>query len=147
LTVTLRLAAPGRAPALRLDVAELNAVSGTSLVTAAKVASIGPTDCVVHAEQNLRLTSLTPTSAEAGGIAMVTLVGCGFDDTNNTVLFGQAQVRGVRSTDGGTRIQFAVPTEVRTSPEVPPMQLEAGSYRVSVKTARGVSNVILFTLR
>jgi hypothetical protein len=147
LTVTLRLAAPGRVPALRLDVPELNAISGASLVTTARVASVGPTDCVVHAEQNLRLTSLTPTSAEAGAIATVTLVGCGFDDANNTVLFGPAQVRGVRSTNGGTRIQFAAPTEVRTSPEVPPMQLEAGTYPVSVRTARGVSNVILFTLR
>jgi hypothetical protein len=146
-SVVFRLERPGALIPMRLEVAELASVGGGSLLSGATVASLGPADCAAHAESSLRLTSMTPSSGAVGDITRVVLKGCGFGAVGNVIAFGRAQIRDVASTDGGTTLEFNVPTRIPSRGEVPPRMITAGTYDVTVTTPRGTSNALVFTLR
>jgi hypothetical protein len=137
----------GALPAMRLDIAELNDTKAVNIIARGRATSLGPAACAAHAESAVHISGLSPTSAIAGEIVVVTITGCGFDAEGNVVVFGPATVSDVKSTAGGTRLEFGVPTEVRSRGEVPPMMLGAGGYPVSVRSSRGTSNVLVFTLK
>jgi hypothetical protein len=147
LSITLKLATRGSLPPLRLDVVEAADRDARSIVTRIRVESLGPADCVAHAESSVRLSVLTPTEALAGQPAVVEASGCGFDATTNTIRFGDITIANVPSTAGGTKLRFRVPTEIRVSREVPPMQVDAGKYPVTIRTSRATTNALVFTLR
>lgn len=76
----------------------------------------------------------------------VTLEGRHFADSANTVTFGPLTLRGLSSSDGGTRIVLHVPKEVPSTGEAPPAVLQPGSYRITVITVAGESNAAAFQL-
>jgi hypothetical protein len=73
----------------------------------------------------------TPVRVEAQG--------CGFAPQND-VRFGPEVLRDVPSAERGTRIHFVIPQSLRGGSEVPPMPTPAGTYDVTITTARGRSN-------
>jgi hypothetical protein len=147
LTLTLRPRTRGGAPMMRLDLVEISSTKGANLLSDAQTVSLGPAACTARAESSVQITSLAPTTAEAGSIAPIAITGCGFDPADNTVAFGEVVFRNVRSTANGTRITINAPTEIPSRGEVAPMAMAPGSYQITVRTARGQSNVMVFTLR
>ena len=75
-----------------------------------------------------------------------TVHGTGFLESGNVIVFGPVTINERASTNGGTQIVFPVPKQQRSRIEVPPMVLPVGEYAVTVTTAEGTSNVVIFTL-
>lgn len=80
-----------------------------------------------------------------GAAVQVTLYGHGFlpgDPARNTVNFDRVSLRAIQGSPDGRRIVFVIPEQITSGGEAPPMNLQAGSYDVSVRTASGVSNPV-----
>ena len=80
-----------------------------------------------------------------GGVVEVTLYGTGFapgQPGQNTVHFNGTALRKIAASPDGRRIVFVIPDVISRGGEAPPTQLEAGSYKVSVETPLGLSNVL-----
>ncbi len=132
LTVLLALALPvgcARGPSMdtRRDAAGARAGSGTEAP---------------------RIERIEPTSGPAGEDYPIdlTIYGGGFADTNNVVHFGSLTIANRPSTNGGTQIIVAVPKITESSGEVPPFVLQPGEYPITVTTARGTSEPVMFRL-
>ncbi len=98
-----------------------------------------------------QLSRLTPrfttlAALAAGGTIWVDVHGRRFDAAHNSVSFGPVTLTDVVSRDRGTHLRFAVPTEFRSSGEVPPQRVGAGSYQIRVTTPLGTSNALTFTI-
>jgi IPT/TIG domain-containing protein len=92
---------------------------------------------------------VVPASGQAGTAypLRVTIEGRHFADSGNTVTFATIAVSGLPATDGGTRIVVFLPKEKPSSGEVPPAVLQAGIYKITVKTSAGESNAVDFELK
>lgn len=165
LTVTLRLARAGLLPAVSLAMRELNTVNARALAPVATVTG-WPRGAVkkitpAAAPATVRAASatvpttppviarLTPSfaAAQSDEPATMDIEGQSFAAEGNVVKFGPVELRNVTSANNGTLIRIFVPREASVSAEAPPMQLTAGTYRVSVRTARGESNSVDFVIR
>jgi hypothetical protein len=96
-----------------------------------------------------RLNRLLPAEGDVSGDAVVLVIaeGVGFDSLN-TVHFGEVVLRGIPR-NSPTTIRFMVPLDDSQRPgqrEAPPTILPEGRYEVSVATAHGQSNRLVFTL-
>jgi hypothetical protein len=93
------------------------------------------------------LIDIVPASGQAGASypLQATIHGTGFMPAGNVVEFGPVTIRDLPSVDG-LRISFDVPKLVQSKGEVPPMVLTESPYRVTVTTASGRSNSLLFRL-
>jgi len=126
---------PGSGSARWLLAAAL-AVPATAMATACRTAAP-------------QLTALTPTTADVsrGELVEVVIAGRGFT-AMNTVHFGPVVLVQVpRRSD--RELRFMVPLDDTQQPgrgEAPPLPLPAGTYRVTVTTARGTSNALPFQL-
>jgi hypothetical protein len=76
----------------------------------------------------------------------VTIEGRHFADSANTVTFGPVALKGLQSSEGGTRIVLFLPKETPAMGEVPPAVLQPGTYRITVTTGAGESNAVAFQL-
>jgi hypothetical protein len=94
-----------------------------------------------------QLIDIVPASGPAGEAYPIqaTIRGTGFLPAGNVVEFGPVKLPDLPST-GGVRITFSVPKLVPSRGEVPPMVLTEGDYRVTVTTAAGTSNALIFRL-
>lgn len=95
------------------------------------------------------LNRLVPSEGDVSddAVVLVTVEGVGFDSLN-TIYFGEVVLREVPRTSP-TTIRFMVPLDDAQRPgqrEAPPAALPAGRYDVSVTTAKGQSNRLVFTL-
>ncbi len=95
-----------------------------------------------------RIERIEPTSGPAGEDYPIdlTIYGGGFADTNNVVHFGSLTIANRPSTNGGTQIIVAVPKITESGGEVPPFVLQPGEYPITVTTARGTSEPVMFRL-
>jgi hypothetical protein len=93
------------------------------------------------------LSEIIPSSGPAGEAYPLpaTIRGTGFLPTGNIVNFGPVTIPDLSSADG-TQLAFMIPKKRPSGGEVPPMPLPPGEYQVTVKTAAGVSNALVFTL-
>jgi len=165
LTFTLRLTRPGTMPNISLFMRELNTVSARSLAGLAAVSG-WPVNVSASARREgtttgararvtttpsapPRIARLTPAfaPAESDEPPVVDIIGQSFAAEGNVVTFGPVVLRNITSANGGTLIRLLVPREGSVSEEAPPMQLTAGTYRVTVRTARGQSNSVDFEIR
>ncbi|MBI3549942.1 MAG: hypothetical protein HY078_12970 [Elusimicrobia bacterium] len=91
------------------------------------------------------LVKLQPSAgiSAMGMIQKVKIIGTGFQPLGNVVRFGPVKLESIAS-KGGTEIEFYAPTEVPSGGEVPPMRLGQGEYKVTVTTAEGTSNALVF---
>lgn len=94
-----------------------------------------------------QLIELIPPSGAAGEAypLTVTIRGTGFAPTGNTVEFGPVKISDLPSPDAG-RIDLAVPKSIAGRGAAPPAVLPPGDYQVTVTTAAGTSNALVFTL-
>jgi hypothetical protein len=94
-----------------------------------------------------RIERIDPTSGPAGEDYPIdlTIYGSGFT-TNNVVHFGSVAIPNRPSTNGGTQITVAIPKITESSGEVPPFVLQPGEYPITVTTARGRSEPVMFRL-
>lgn len=94
------------------------------------------------------IVRLVPDHGRAGRAYPIRVVieGRAFADTGNVVAFGPITMRGLASSDGGTRITFFAPKEGPSPGEVPPPPLAPGAYDVTVTTPAGTSPPVRFTL-
>ena len=94
------------------------------------------------------IDSIVPASGPmgAGTPVLVTVFGSGFDDVDNTVVFGDIEVPGRESTHEGTRIRFSIPKVRPLGTEAPPPVLQPGEYDVTVVASGGASAPVRFTL-
>lgn len=84
-------------------------------------------------------------SAAPGTVVEVSIVGRGFVPGRpgmNTIDFAGMSITSVPSNSAGTEIRFAVPNEIRSTGEAPPMPIHPGSFTVRVRTDRGTSNSV-----
>jgi hypothetical protein len=144
-TVRVRMTRAGTLPKLSVVLTEISDQRGTSVVTRTNVLGLGP-QC---AGASPAVFEVLPSAAsvDPGEVLDLRIAGCGFSADENTVKFGDVTVRNVKSTDDGTHIRVVVPKEIRSSGEVPPMQLGVGAYEVTVNNGRGTSNAKRVTLR
>ena len=165
LAVTLRLARAGSLPPVTLALRELNTVAAKSLASVATVtgwpaASATPARSVEKKRDEIARVTTTPAAppriarltpafaiADTEEPPVVEIVGQSFAAEGNTVTFGPVVLRNITSANGGTLIRLTVPREASVSEEAPPVRLTAGTYRVSVRTARGQSNSVDFEIR
>ncbi len=94
-----------------------------------------------------RIERIDPTSGPAGEDYPIdlTIYGVGFT-TDNIVHFGSVALPNRPSTNGGTQITVAVPKIMESRGEVPPLVLQPGEYPITVTTARGTSEPVMFRL-
>lgn len=144
-TVRARLARAGVLPRIDVQLTELNDAGGNSVITRATAVGLAPR-CLGSQSAVFEVLPAV-ASADPGEPLDLRITGCGFHATKNTVRLGEASVPNVRSTDDGTRIRVVVAKEYRANGEVPPMQIGAGAYDVSVNNGRGASNARRVTLR
>jgi hypothetical protein len=97
------------------------------------------------------LTAISPNSGVVGSV--VTLTGTNFTATGNTVNFGGSVYRNLTSSNSGTTISFAIPSETHYSclDSAPACALataliQPGTYLLSVTNANGTSNSMKFTV-
>ena len=97
---------------------------------------------------SLRLRALVPASIDlsSGDVAPVSILGCGFGDTN-TVTVGPVTMTGVASLDAGTRIRLVVPSTLPARGEVPPMRMPSGTVDVTVTVRSVTSNRLPLVLK
>lgn len=143
------------APSLKLRILEANGVNGSDL---SKLVAFVPNPRAPHeactapaAKRAPVIEDLVPDSVAnstvlSGEPIVIEVRGCGFDATNNTVYFGPYPVSGVPSSEGGTRLQFAVPQYQATGGEVSPRPIQSGTFAVSVTTRNGKSNIASFVI-
>jgi len=95
------------------------------------------------------LERVVPASGPAGVAypLRVTLEGRHFADSANVVTFGPMALRGLPSSESGTRIVLFLPKESPAVGEAPPAVLQPGTYRLTVSTAAGESNALAFELK
>lgn len=95
------------------------------------------------------LERVVPAAGPAGVAypLRVTLEGRHFADSANVVTFGSMALRGLPSSEGGTRIVLFLPKELPGVGEAPPAVLQPGTYRITVNTAAGESNALAFELK
>jgi hypothetical protein len=145
ITVRVRLARLGTLPRLSIVLTELSDAQGMSLVTRTSVIGL---DAKCSGSDPALFEVLPPAaSADPGAVLDLRIAGCGFSADRNTVKFGDVTVRNIKSTDDGTRIRVVIPKEAHGGGEVPPMQMSAGEYDVTVNNGRGTSNAKRVTLR
>jgi len=145
LTVRVRLARLGTLPRFSILLTELSDAQGMSLVTRTSVIGL---DAKCSGSDPALFEVLPPAASVDPGVVLdLRIAGCGFSADRNTVKFGDVTVRNIRSTDDGTHIRVVIPKEARSSGEVPPMQMSAGEYDVTVNNGRGTSNAKRVTLR
>ena len=91
---------------------------------------------------------IDPTSGLAGEDYPIdlTIYGSGFAETDNVVRFGVVTIPNLPSMNAGTQITIAVPKIVESSGEVPPLVLQPGEYPITVTTAHGTSELVMFRL-
>ena len=94
------------------------------------------------------ITRLEPTSGPAGEDYPIdlTIYGSGFAEADNVVHFGSVTISNRPSTNAGTQITVAVPKIIESSGEVPPFVIQPGEYPITVTTARGTSEPVMFRL-
>ncbi|OGG79946.1 hypothetical protein A3A39_01000 [Candidatus Kaiserbacteria bacterium RIFCSPLOWO2_01_FULL_54_13] len=101
----------------------------------------------------LNLNSLAPMQGAVG--TTVTLYGSGFASTDNVVHFGIGGSRSVSSTNSGTQIAYAVPTNVSACDLIAPgyfcgapvQTVTPGTYPVYVTNSTGATNIVYFTVQ
>ncbi len=95
-----------------------------------------------------RIERIDPTSGPAGEDYPIdlTIYGSGFTEADNVVHFGSVTISNRPSTNGGTQITVAVPKIIESSGEVPPFVLQPGEYPITVTTAHGASEPVMFRL-
>jgi hypothetical protein len=159
LTVRLRPTTSTGPLVTRLRIMELNDPNGGSLLDEVRVdsaAATGIADVSAATACSRRrstappvLRQLEPTTAtiSTGEPVIVTVRGCGFSATDNTVMVGPARLTDVPSFDRGTRLRFAVPQTASGSGEVAPMTMPLGPVQVTVSNSHGRSNALPLTLR
>ncbi len=91
---------------------------------------------------------IEPTSGPAGEDYPIdlTIYGSGFTEADNVVHFGSVDVSNRPSTNAGTQIKVAVPKIIESGGEVPPFVLQPGEYPITVTTANGTSEPVMFRL-
>lgn len=171
LRVRLRMLAPGRIPWVDLAMLEVNSTQGAALITRVQVSGLpegpavpvggfsweaqergGERSTPAGPQARLRapvVHSMTPArivDRGQGAAHVVTIRGRYFTADDNVVLYGSIRITNVRSTKGGTVLQFTVPTEVVTGGEAPPPPVGPGSYKVRVQTRGGTSRALVFQL-
>jgi hypothetical protein len=153
ITVVLRPTHAGQLASARLHMLELNDIAGTSVLAASRIDSIAPAaapkPCPARsAAKAPLLRRLVPSvlSVSSGDQTPIVVEGCGFAATN-TVVVGPSRFTGIRSSNGGTRLQFTVPTTGPGTGEVAPMAMPTGVVKVQVITSRGRSNALSLTLQ
>jgi hypothetical protein len=101
----------------------------------------------VTAAEAPKLFSITPASGPSGAAypLQAMLHGADFEPAGNSVRFGPVQISDLSSADGSS-IVFAVPKQLASRGEVPPMVLPPGNYAVTVTTKVGTSNALNFVL-
>lgn len=114
-------------------------------------ADVRPESTATQEQRPPHLSRLMPRSTTlaalaAGGTIWVDVQGRRFYAAHNSVSFGPVRLKDVASREGGTHLRFAVPTEFRSSGEVPPRRVGAGSYQIRVTTPLGTSNALTFTI-
>jgi hypothetical protein len=145
LTIRVRLARAGTLPKISVVLTGMNGLNGMSLATRTNVIGL---DAKCVGDLPALFEALPPAaSADPGEVLDLRLNGCGFSANDNTVKFGDVTVRNVKSTDDGTHIRVVIPKDVHGGGEVPPMQLGAGIYDVTVNNGRGTSNAKRVALR
>jgi len=145
ITVRVRLARLGTLPRFSILLTELSDAQGLSLVTRTSV--IGLNAKCSGSEPALFEVLPPAASVDPGAVLDLRIDGCGFSADKNTVKFGGVTMRNIRSTDDGTHIRVVIPKEAHSGGEVPPMQMSAGEYDVTVNNGRGTSNAKRVTLR
>ena len=127
----------------------------TALATAIVLAGPGCTSAASQAKAARAVNSeppiierVVPASGPAGTAypLRVTIEGRNFADSANTVTFGPVTLRGQPAGENGTRIVVHLPKEVPATGEAPPAVLQPGTYRITVTTAAGESNAVVFQL-
>ena len=98
---------------------------------------------------------IEPTSGPAGEDYPIdlTIYGSGFTEADNVVHFGSVDISNRPSTNAGTqikvavpKIKVAVPKIIESGGEVPPFVLQPGEYPITVTTAHGTSEPVMFRL-
>ncbi len=91
---------------------------------------------------------IEPTSGPAGEDYPIdlTIYESGFTEAGNVVHFGSVDISNRPSTNAGTQIKVAVPKIIESGGEVPPFVLQPGEYPITVTTARGTSEPVMFRL-
>ncbi len=94
------------------------------------------------------ITRLEPSSGRAGEDYPIdlTIYGSGFEEMGNVVHFGSVTISNRPSANAGTQITVAVPKIIESSGEVPPFVLQPGEYPITVTTAHGTSEPVMFRL-
>lgn len=145
LTFRIRLLRAGTLPKVSVVLTEMNAGTGSSVATRTSVIGL---DAKCAGAQPAVFEVLPPAAnADPGEVLDLRINGCGFSADKNVVKFGDVTVRNIKSTDDGTHIRVVIPKEARSGGEVPPMQIGAGVYDVTVDNGRGTSNAKRVTLR
>lgn len=105
---------------------------------------------------SVSISQLSPTSGPIN--TKVVITGSGFTPTNNNVKFGSGIITNLNSSNGGTVIEFSVPSSLNNCPifdatlldALPSCQIGAivtpGVYPVSVSNVNGTSSSINFTV-
>jgi hypothetical protein len=110
--------------------------------------STGGRKVSIPASSRPHLTRLTPSSGSlaTGEIIDVAIAGEGFAATGNTVFFGRVRLGDLPSPTGRT-VHFAVPRSIPSRGEVPPMDIQPGSYGVYVVNSAGTSDTLTFVIK
>jgi hypothetical protein len=124
------------AGAIALDITEANATSGASLLKTLLVVGWSPR---MRRPMQPVIDSISPPAAalDRDRVTDITIYGKGFAATGNAILFGTAEVSGLKSQVGGTVIRFSAPL-IPTS---------GGRIEVRVRHDSLRSNVVTFTAK
>jgi hypothetical protein len=124
------------AGAIALDITEANATSGASLLKTLLVVGWSPR---MRRPMQPVIDSISPRAAalDRDRVTDITIYGKGFAATGNAILFGTAEVSGLKSQVGGTVIRFSAPL-IPTS---------GGRIEVRVRHDSLRSNVVTFTAK
>lgn len=95
-----------------------------------------------------RIDSISPAEGPAGVAypIQVTMVGRGFTEAGNVIVFDDMEIGEFESQGDGTLLTFFVPKERDSTGEVPPFPLMPGEYSVVVRNSLGESNSVTFRL-
>ena len=95
------------------------------------------------------IVTVTPDTVllRDGKPAVLTVRGKGFASDSNTVRVGPITLYGIRSTDGGTTLQFILPDRLPSSGGASPMLWTTGTFDVVIHNVRGHSASSHVTIR